>query len=86
MSREELAPRCSSFDKGQTVRKILKQADYDFILAAVDDKTDEDMFKELSEVTQPCTIKTGAEACYATYNLHTPQMMISMLDAMSSLH
>jgi trehalose 6-phosphate synthase/phosphatase len=86
MGNKIVEVRNQGIDKGQAVRKILKQADYDFILAAGDDKTDEDMFKELSEMNQACTIKIGAEASYATYNLHTPQMMISMLDAMSSLH
>ena len=86
MGNKIVEVRNQGIDKGKAVRKILRNSDYDFILAAGDDRTDEDMFKELSEIKPAYTIKIGAEASYATYNLHTPQMMISMLDAMSNLH
>jgi trehalose 6-phosphate synthase/phosphatase len=78
--------RSLGIDKGKAVRKILLNSDFDFILAAGDDKTDEDMFKVLADLNNVYTIKIGADASYANYNLHTSQMMISMLDAMSTLH
>jgi trehalose 6-phosphate synthase/phosphatase len=78
--------RSLGIDKGKAVRKILLNGDYDFILAAGDDKTDEDMFKVLADMNNVYTIKIGADASYANYNLHTSQMMIAMLDAMSTLH
>ncbi len=73
----------SNVDKGKAVRYILAQKDYDFILAAGDDITDEDIFRELVGKQNSFTFKIGSEASYAKYNLHTPQMMISMLHAMS---
>ena len=78
--------RSLGIDKGKAVRKILLNSDYDFILAAGDDKTDEDMFKVLADMNNVYTIKIGADASYANYNLHTSQMMIAMLEAMSNLH
>jgi trehalose 6-phosphate synthase/phosphatase len=53
--------------------------DYDLILAFGDDNTDEDMFKVLSKNKNAFTIKIGAEASYAKYNLYTPQMALSLL-------
>ena len=72
-------------DKGNAVKNIIAETDYDFILAAGDDKTDEDMFKVLANTPEAITIKIGGDASYAKYNLHTPQMAISLLDAMSNL-
>lgn len=78
--------RNSGIDKGKAVKKILADADYDFILAAGDDRTDEDMFKALPAGADIYSIKIGGDASYANYNLHTSYMMISMLDAISHLH
>ena len=77
--------RNNGIDKGAVVQNIIAVTDYDFILAAGDDKTDEDMFKVLANTPEAVTIKIGADASYAKYNLHTPQMAISLLEAMSNL-
>jgi trehalose 6-phosphate synthase/phosphatase len=37
--------RTKGIDKGYVVRKLLKENNFDFILACGDDSTDEDMFK-----------------------------------------
>jgi trehalose 6-phosphate synthase/phosphatase len=71
-------------DKGTAVKKIIAATTYDFILAAGDDKTDEDMFRVLSDNPEAITIKIGGDASYAKYNLHTPQMAISLLEAISN--
>ena len=77
--------RNNGIDKGAAVQNIIAVTDYDFILAAGDDKTDEDMFKVLANTPEAVTIKIGSDASYAKYNLHTPQMAISLLEAMSNL-
>jgi trehalose 6-phosphate synthase/phosphatase len=77
--------RNKGIDKGASVKKILRQDTYDFILACGDDTTDEDMFKELARLPQAFTIKIGSEASYAKYNLHTPQMVISLLHLLAAL-
>jgi trehalose 6-phosphate synthase/phosphatase len=53
-------------NKGRAVKKYLK-APFDFILAAGDDWTDEDMFKEMPE--HAYTIKIGASLSAAKYTL-----------------
>jgi trehalose 6-phosphate synthase/phosphatase len=71
--------RIKGIDKGYMVKKLLKEHEYDFILACGDDNTDEDMFKILANNKKAFTIKIGDEASYAMYNLYTPQMTISLL-------
>ena len=73
----------SNIDKGKATRYILTQKNYDFILAAGDDITDEDIFRELVAKENAFTFKIGGDASYAKFNLLTPQMVISMLHAMS---
>ena len=71
--------------KAKTLRRILAQHNHDFILAAGDDVTDEDMFRILAGHDKAFTFKIGGEASFAKYNLHTPQMMISTLHALSHM-
>jgi trehalose 6-phosphate synthase/phosphatase len=74
-----------NIDKGKAVRSILSQKDYDFIFAAGDDLTDEDIFRLLVDTPNAFTFKIGADASYAKYNLLTPQMVLSTLHAMSHI-
>jgi trehalose 6-phosphate synthase/phosphatase len=73
----------NSIDKGTAVKKILSKGHFDFILAIGDDYTDEDMFKILAHKENCYTIKVGNEASFASYNLYTPQMVVSLLEKMS---
>ena len=77
--------RHSGVNKGSFVRKLVQKRSRDFIFAAGDDRTDEDMFKALLEVSKPFSIKIGHEATYAKYNLYTPQMLVSLLESISHL-
>ena len=72
--------RQSGVNKGSFVRKQIHKKPYDFIMAVGDDRTDEDMFRELVEIENAYTVKIGPEASYAKYNLYTPQMFVSMLE------
>jgi trehalose 6-phosphate synthase/phosphatase len=77
--------KLKSIDKGAAVKKILNKDDFDFILAVGDDYTDEDMFKLLAHKENCYTIKVGNEASFASYNLYTPQMVISLLEKLSHI-
>ncbi|RYZ29461.1 MAG: bifunctional alpha,alpha-trehalose-phosphate synthase (UDP-forming)/trehalose-phosphatase [Chitinophagaceae bacterium] len=77
--------RNSGIDKGTAVKKILQNGNYDFIFAVGDDKTDEDMFKLLMDKQHCFSIKVGPDASFAKFNLHTPQMVVSLLEGMSHL-
>lgn len=70
-------------DKGSIIKREIVTDDYEFILAAGDDMTDEDMFKVLANTQQAFTIKIGSEASFAKYNLLTPHMMVALLDTLS---
>jgi trehalose 6-phosphate synthase/phosphatase len=78
--------RNSGIDKGTAVKKILQKGGYDFIFAVGDDKTDEDMFKLLMNKRNCFSIKVGPDASFAKYNLHTPQMVVSLLEGMNYLN
>ena len=71
--------------KAKTLGRILAQRNHDFILAAGDDVTDEDMFRILAGNDTAISFKISGDASFAMYNLHTPQMMISILQALSHM-
>jgi trehalose 6-phosphate synthase/phosphatase len=85
MGNKIVEVRVSGFDKGSIVKKEVLNDEYDYIIAMGDDRTDEDMFRILSDQKNTFTIKIGAEASFAKYNLFTPQMALSLLDTMSHL-
>lgn len=70
-------------DKGQFIQKVLQQHPYDFILAAGDDRTDEDMFRVLMKYKNAYTIKVGPDASYAHYNLLNPSKVLSLLQQLN---
>jgi trehalose 6-phosphate synthase/phosphatase len=74
--------RQSGINKGSVVRKILDKKSFDFVFAVGDDRTDEDMFRVLLDEKNVYSIKVGPEASYARYNLYTPSMVVSMLQAL----
>ena len=77
--------RNKGINKGAAVKKILKAQQYDFVLACGDDVTDEDMFLLLAQKENAFTIKVGSSASYAKFNLHTPQMVLSMLATLHNM-
>ena len=76
--------RTKGIDKGTAVERIVNGKDYDFIFAAGDDVTDEDMFKELMKHPDSITVKIGADASFAKYNLYTPYMVLSLLNKLAT--
>jgi trehalose 6-phosphate synthase/phosphatase len=56
--------------KGAAVRRLLSDSEYDLILCAGDDQTDESMFQ--LDVPNVVTMKVGLGASSATYNVPTP--------------
>ncbi len=70
--------RISGVDKGSVARQFLNGESYDFILAVGDDKTDEDMFKALSD--EAVTVKIGPGHTVAQYNLSNQLEVIHLLN------
>lgn len=85
MGNKIVEVRQSGINKGKFVDRIIDKRDYDYIFAVGDDRTDEDMFRVLVNKKNSYTIKVGPEASYAQYNLHTSQMVVSLLEGMSHL-
>ncbi|WP_425060279.1 hypothetical protein SCACP_09560 [Sporomusa carbonis] len=64
-------------NKGAAVKPWLDRADYEFILAAGDDRTDEDLFKILPP--DACSIKIGMLETKAKYIVHSPEDFCTLL-------
>jgi len=73
--------RNNGVNKGKAVEAKLANNDYDFILCIGDDKTDEDMFGVLANLPHAYTIKVGRQASFAKYNLHTPYLVVDLLES-----
>lgn len=67
-------------DKGKGAQYVLDRQDYDYILAAGDDKTDEDMFAVLANKNHAFTIKVGAGDSLAKYRVENVQKLLSLLN------
>jgi trehalose 6-phosphate synthase/phosphatase len=65
--------------KGNAVKSLLTENDYDFILCAGDDRTDEDMFFMLRKYDQAVTIKIGGGETLARHRTEDPRTFLSLL-------
>lgn len=72
--------RVLGIDKGVVTKKIMEEDQYDFILAMGDDKTDEDMFRVLTD--KAFTIKIGSGHTTAQYYLNEQREVLSLLQAL----
>lgn len=75
----ELRP--SGINKGLSAKRWLAEKSWDFVLAAGDDKTDEDLFAAMPHDTY--TIKVGPGASKARIRLAHPKEMIELLEVLS---
>lgn len=64
-------------DKGAAALKRLDRAEFDFILGAGDDRTDEDLFRALPSGAY--TVKVGATPTAARFAVHNPEEMRDLL-------
>jgi trehalose 6-phosphate synthase/phosphatase len=69
--------RVSGIDKGAVTKKLVDENNYDFVLAVGDDKTDEDMFRILSDGAY--TIKIGSGHTSAQYHLTDQIEVLNLL-------
>lgn len=75
----EVRPR--GIGKGQAAQRWFGDAGYDFLLAAGDDRTDEDLFAAAPE--DAWTIKVGEGPTGARYALKSPREMRGLLEALA---
>ncbi len=72
-----LEVKSGKYNKGKAAKKILHNSEFDFILAAGDDKTDELLFKELPDSAY--TIKVGHSHSLARYNVNELSVLLKLL-------
>ena len=69
--------RLAGYDKGVAAEHWLQTGRWDFVLAAGDDTTDEDLFRPVP--VGDFTIKLGAGASIARYHLADPEALLQLL-------
>ena len=74
--------RQAGVNKGSAALQLISAGDADFILAAGDDWTDEDLFKVLPP--NAYSIKVGMSPSYAKFNLRGPDEMVELLGELST--
>jgi len=72
-----------SFNKGFAAARILEKGDYDFIMAAGDDLTDERMFEGLPG--NAITVKVGTTTTSARYYVRNQKQFIEFLTSLCTL-
>lgn len=69
--------------KGEAVKRIIGQRNYDYILSVGDDNTDEEMFAFLSDNKDAVTIKVGNGDTVAKYRIDDEKGVIKLLKQLS---
>ena len=77
----EIKPR--GVDKGHAAHRWFRNPMYDFLLAAGDDRTDEDVFEAAPETAW--TIKVGGGPTHARYTLKDCREMRGLLEALAEV-
>ena len=77
----EIKPR--SMQKGQVVSKLLSEKEYDFVLVAGDDYTDEDMFSVMPD--SAFSIKVGIGNTEARYYINSVQDVQNLIEKLSKI-
>ncbi len=74
--------RSAGVDKGTAAQYLLEGKDYDFVLAAGDDRTDEDLFKAIPEDVY--SIKVGYCSSHARYSVNNYREIRTMLEELAN--
>jgi trehalose 6-phosphate synthase/phosphatase len=69
--------------KGEAIKEIIEQKNYDCILSIGDDKTDEEMFRFLSDNDNAVTIKVGKGSTVAKYRVKDEIDVVKLLEQVS---
>jgi len=72
-----LEVKSGKYDKGQAALSLMKNKNFDFILAAGDDKTDEFLFKALPD--NAYTIRVGLIPSVANFNVSGFSNLLKLL-------
>jgi len=75
-----LEVKSGKYDKGHAAATLIKDEQYEFILAAGDDKTDENLFKILPD--NSFTIRVGLSPSVAKYNVSDYSLLLKLLNSL----
>lgn len=78
MGNKVVEIKCTGISKGETARQLLSENNYDFIMAAGDDETDESLFRILPKGS--FTIKIGRQMSYADFYLNSSHELLKVLE------
>jgi trehalose 6-phosphate synthase/phosphatase len=73
--------KSGKYDKGQAAGSIIQNENFDFIMAAGDDITDEDVFRALPETAY--TIRIGLKPSFAGYNIKEFPILLKLLKTLA---
>ena len=79
---KQLEVRLAGVHKGQVVHHWLDRSDWDFVMAAGDDTTDEDLFEALPE--KGISIKVGSGNTKAQNRVSSPKVLLGLLRELSA--
>jgi len=79
-----LEVRHFGINKGRAIKPLLEKQSWDFVMAAGDDYTDEEMFAVLGE--QAYSIKVGSSASKARFNVDSVQEIRLLLKELAGEH
>lgn len=72
-----LEVKSGKYDKGEMAKSIMKNKNFDFVLAAGDDKTDESIYRALDE--KAYTIRVGLNPSEAKFNITDYSLLLRLL-------
>jgi trehalose 6-phosphate synthase/phosphatase len=73
------------WDKGKLAQRLIASGGYEFVLAAGDDQTDEDMLAVLTQ-KQHFPIRVGAGMTHANYRLSDVRQVLALLTELANQH
>lgn len=79
--RKIIEVKPSDYTKGTAIMNFFDCSIYDFILAAGDDKTDEDLFKALPQ--EAVTVHVGKSPGISTYTIRNSDDFVAFLDSLT---
>ncbi len=73
--------KCGRYDKGEAAKDLISSTHFDFVLAAGDDKTDELLFKALTDTHY--TIRIGLSTTAARFNISEYGLFLQLLEKLT---
>lgn len=79
--KKVLEVKSGKYNKGEAALELVQEGEFDFVLAAGDDKTDESIFKVLPDSS--VTIKIGNHPSFARYNIGEYSQLVDFLKSLA---